>query len=96
MDTKTTKLVPQFRVEGLNLNGVECNFISGNLQEIKDTVTRANGGAALEFRPSEEGGERGFLIYRHGETKNPIGWITTYFVPEGMSVQNNPRLQRVA
>jgi hypothetical protein len=96
MDPKNLKLIPQFRVEGLNINGVECTFTGGELNAVKQTVTRVyEGGGGVEFHP-EGGGERGFLIYRRGETTNPIGWITPYFVPENMAVQNNPRLQKVA
>jgi hypothetical protein len=86
------KTVQQFRVEGMNINGVECTFTGGNLEELKQTVGRAFGGD-VEFGPEDE---RGLFIFRRGDKTNPIGWIGNYVVPEAMSVTNNPRLQRVA
>jgi len=94
MDPKNPKLVPQFRVEGLNVNGVECSFTGSNLDSLEETVTRAVGGDVQFGESTDE--HNGIGIFRRGDKSTPIGWISAYYVPESMSVTNNPRLQRVA
>lgn len=91
--TPNLKTIPQFRVEGLNVNGVECYLTGGNMGELQATLRRTFG-PEVEFREGEEG--QGVFIFRRGETTNPIGWISAYFIPESMSVQNSQRLHKVA